>query len=60
MRRRIHQLVTEEKNFAFETTLSTKSYLKLIEKAKAQAYTAVLIFLYLNSTEIAKQRVKKE
>jgi len=59
MLRRIHQLISERKNFAFETTLSSKTYLKLIEEVKAHTYSVVLIFLYLNSSEIAKQRVKK-
>ena len=57
MLRRIDQLINEEVDFAFETTLSTLSYLQLIKKVRSEGYAVTLIFLWLNNTEIAKQRV---
>lgn len=45
-------------DFAIETTLSTHSYLQLIETAKNKGYTVTLVFLWLKSVKTAKQRVK--
>ena len=59
MLNRISQLAKERKNFAFETTLATKSYYKLIEQFKATGYFVVLIFLWLNNVQVAKLRAKK-
>jgi predicted ABC-type ATPase len=38
---RINELLQEGKDFAFETTLSTLSYVSLIEKAKRKNYDVV-------------------
>ena len=45
-------------DFAFETTLSAKSYISIVKKAQSQGYFVTLIFFWLNSIELAKQRVK--
>lgn len=58
MLNRINELLEENKSFAFETTLSAKSYRKEILKAKKQGYTVTLFFFWLNNTELAKERVK--
>lgn len=55
---RINQLIESETTFAFETTLSTRSYVKLIELSKEKSYEINLIFLWLNSPELAIERVK--
>jgi predicted ABC-type ATPase len=57
MLERMEQLIQEQKSFAFETTLSGLTYLKLIEKAKAEGYAVTLFFVYLNSVLLAKERV---
>ncbi len=57
MLERINQLVDESKSFAFETTLSGLAYLKLIKHAKEKGYTVTLLFVYLNSFALAKERV---
>lgn len=57
MLKRIQDLVRQEKNFAFETTLSGKNYLKLISNLKKKNYSVNLIFLYLDNTKEAKRRV---
>jgi predicted ABC-type ATPase len=54
---RIRELIKLKQDFAFETTLSTKSYLPLIGEAKAKGFRVVLFFLYLDSIALAKQRV---
>jgi len=56
---RIRTLIKEKENFSFETTLTTLSYLKYLETAIGNGYIIKLIFLWLNSPEIARQRVKK-
>lgn len=56
MLNRINDLVKQKKNFAFETTLSGKTYLKLIKNLQ-KTYSINLIFLYLDSPQEAKKRV---
>lgn len=58
MLNRINDLLTEGENFAFETTLSTKSYKSKIFEAKEKGYRVTLLFFWLQSIELAKERVK--
>lgn len=53
MLKRINELLEKGKTFAFETTLATKSYQSLIVQAQALGYEVILLFLALNSTELA-------
>ena len=55
---RINELLKENESFAFETTLSTRSYRHKIIRAKEQGYTVTLLFFWLNNIELAKERVK--
>lgn len=57
MLERINALLIEQADFAFETTLSTRSYVSLIKKAKDRGYSITLVFFWLNSPELAIQRV---
>lgn len=59
MLQRIQQLMEEKENFAFETTLSTRSYVSLIKKAKTNGYKITLLYFWLISPDFAKQRVAK-
>jgi predicted ABC-type ATPase len=58
MLNKINALLNGEENFAFETTLSTRSYKQKIEEAKTKGFTTTLIFYWLKSLELAKRRVK--
>jgi predicted ABC-type ATPase len=58
MLRRIIDLIRKKSDFAFETTLAAKSYVKTIEKAKAAGYFTTLVFFWLNQTDLAIERVK--
>jgi len=49
MLERINKLLLLKKDFAFETTLATRSYLKTIEKAANEAYLVTMIFNNSNS-----------
>jgi len=55
---RIKDLLEENETFAVETTLATRSYVNLIEKAKKNGYEVILFFLSLNSKELAIKRVE--
>jgi predicted ABC-type ATPase len=57
MLRRIKELLQDEKDFAFETTLATRSYVNLIREAKTKGYEVTLLYFWLHSPEQAKQRV---
>nr|WP_294775113.1 zeta toxin family protein [uncultured Flavobacterium sp.] len=58
MLERIEYLLTSKENFAFETTLSTKSYKSKVKWAKENGYTIKLLFFWLPSVEMAIDRVK--
>lgn len=53
----IKDLIHKNHDFAFETTLATKSYAGLISKAQKQGYFVVMVFFWLNSVELAIERV---
>jgi predicted ABC-type ATPase len=55
---RIKSLLKSGETFAFETTLSTRSYLNLIKTAKEKNYEITLLFFWLHSTDLAISRVK--
>lgn len=50
--------MAKNESFAFETTLSTKTYKEKIEYAKQKGYTVTLIYFWLQNIELAKERVK--
>lgn len=58
MLKRITELLFDNQSFAFETTLSTKSYKSKILDAKEKGYTVTLLFFWLQNVELAKARVK--
>lgn len=58
MLNRIDELLTLKENFAFETTLSTKSYKNKIHEAREKGYRITLLFFWLQNIELAKERVK--
>ena len=56
---RIHDLMVQKVDFAFETTLSTKSYRNFIKEARLNGYFVTLVYFWLNSVELAIERVRK-
>lgn len=58
MLERINQLLTQNVDFAIETTLTTRSYQKTIELAKLGNYSITLLFFWLNDVNLAIERVK--
>lgn len=57
MLQRIAELLAAREDFAIETTLSTRSYKKLVVRAHELGYKVFLVFFYLDSPEQAKLRV---
>jgi predicted ABC-type ATPase len=55
---KIDRLISNKEDFAFETTLATRSYAKTIIKAKENGYTVTLVFFWLDSVDLAIERVK--
>ena len=58
MLRRLQELMAQGVDFAFETTLATRSFVGLIDRAKALGYTITLIYYWLDSVELAVERVR--
>lgn len=59
MLNRIKELIESGENFAFETTLSTRSYIHTVKKAQEKGYNVVLLFFWLQLVELAIERVKE-
>lgn len=55
---RINELLESEQTFAFETTLATRSHKQRIKRAKQKGYNTKLLFFWLESIELAKERVE--
>lgn len=54
---RIEELLNRNETFSIETTLATKSYINLVRKAHKKGYHVHLIFFWLETPELAVQRV---
>jgi predicted ABC-type ATPase len=59
MLKRINELIKTRQDFSFETTLATKTFVHTIEQAHTNGYHVTLIFFWLDSTKLAKDRVRK-
>lgn len=57
MLERIHYLAKERMDFAFETTLASRTYAPWIKELKQEGYIFHLVFLWLPSEEFAIARV---
>src|SRR6266850_1609858 len=54
---RLRELSTHKQSFAFESTLATRSYAPWISRLAQEGYEFHLLFLWLNTVELAIQRV---
>jgi len=57
MQKRINDLLAQNESFSIETTLATRSYFRLIEKAHQQGYEVTLLYFWLKSPKQALERV---
>jgi predicted ABC-type ATPase len=55
---RIKELTGAKQDFGFETTLSGRSYVRLLNEMKNDGYRILLFFLWLPSADLAVARVK--
>ena len=57
MLRRLHELARSGSSFAFESTLSSRSFAKFLRDCKATGYQVVLFYVTLPTSDLAVQRV---
>ena len=57
MLERINYLLDKEESFSIETTLATRSYINLIRNAHKRGYIVNIIYFWLESPELAINRV---
>jgi predicted ABC-type ATPase len=58
MLEQIHSLAKRGVDFGFETTLSGKTYVKLLQRIKKSGYFVHIFFLWVPSVELAIERIK--
>lgn len=57
MLKRLNTLAQQKRDFAFETTLAARTFAPFLRQCQAQGYTVNLIYVWLNSVELAISRV---
>lgn len=55
---KIRYLLKRQQDFAIETTLATRTLLKTVRMAQNAGYTVTLLYFWLNSPELAIERVR--
>lgn len=55
---RIRSLADKDLDFAFETTLSGKSYISFLKDLKQKGYSVNIFFLWIPNAELALNRIK--
>lgn len=55
---KIDNLIKAGVDFAFETTLAAKVFVRTIDKAKEAGYHVTMVFFWLDSVELANERVR--
>jgi predicted ABC-type ATPase len=58
MYKRIRELITMRKTFALETTLASRSIARLLQGAQDKGYYVTLLYFWLNTPDLAVERVK--
>jgi predicted ABC-type ATPase len=58
MYKRIRELIEKAETFALETTLASRSIAKLIKDAQSKGYYVTLLYFWLNTPDLAVERVK--
>jgi predicted ABC-type ATPase len=56
---RIDELVRAQRSFAFETTCAGRRHLRLLKQCRTAGYRITLLFLWLPSAEMARERVAR-
>lgn len=56
---RIDELLASDETFSIETTLATRSYSELVKRTQEKGYKVTLLYFWLNSPELAVERVAR-
>jgi predicted ABC-type ATPase len=56
---RLNELAAAKRNFAFETTLATRSYAAWFRRLRTEGYRIRLLYLWLASPQMAIDRVRQ-
>jgi predicted ABC-type ATPase len=56
---RMDELAESKQNFALESTLASRSFLPFIQKCRNKGYSFGLIYIWLQSADLAVERVAK-
>lgn len=59
MLERLEDLKESNANFAFETTLAARNFARFLQKCKDSGYTVNLIYFWLETPELAIERVRR-
>ncbi len=59
MLRRLHDLRSWKKDFAFESTLASRSFVPFLKECKSEGYDITVMYIWIESPEIAVERVRK-
>lgn len=55
---KVKYLFGKRQDFCIETTLATRTLLKIVKEAKAAGYNVTILYFWLNSPDLAIQRVR--
>ena len=58
MYKRIRELISANKTFALETTLASRSIARLLQNAQEKGYYVTLLYFWLNTPDLAVERVR--
>ena len=58
MLEQIHSLASHGVDFGFETTLSGRTYVKLLKEMKKRKYLVHIFFLWISGVELALERIR--
>ena len=59
MLRKVQYLFDRREDFCIETTLATRALIKMVRSAQAKGYYVTVLYFWLNSPDIAVERVAK-
>lgn len=59
MLERLHELVVQRADFAFETTMASRTFAPWLRTLREDGYEVQVVFLWLRSSKLAVQRVRK-
>src|SRR5918995_3346748 len=58
MLQRLDELLEQRADFAFETTLASRTFAPFLRRARTVSYDVRLVYLWLNSADLCIERVK--